>query len=75
LIDNAPAHPVRDLKNEDDKIDQFLPSNAFSVIEPMDKCVVESMKGLYHNTFIKQRVYSDNEVDVKEFRKKCIACC
>jgi hypothetical protein len=72
LIDNAPAHPVRGLKNDDDKISyKFPPSNAFSVIE----FIVESMEGLYHNTLIKQRVYSDNEADVKEFRKKCIACC
>jgi hypothetical protein len=76
LIDNAPAHPVRDLKNDDGKIScHFVPSNTFSVIEPIDKRVIESMNGLYHNTFTQKRVYSDNEVDVKEFWKKCIAYC
>jgi hypothetical protein len=30
------------------------------------------MKGICHNTFIKKRVYSDNEVDMKEFWTKNI---
>jgi hypothetical protein len=33
----------------------------------MDQRVLGSMKGLYHSTSIQKRVYSDNEVDMKEF--------
>lgn len=57
LIDNVAPHPVRDWKNDDDKIScHFLPSNISSVSEPMDQRVVESMKGIYHNTFIQKLV-------------------
>ena len=68
LIDNASAHPVRDWIYDDGKISCHFPSsNTSSVIDPMDQRVLGSMKGLYHSTSIQKRVYSDNEVDMKEF--------
>jgi hypothetical protein len=42
-------------KKDDDKISgYFVPSNSSSVSEPMDERVIESMKGIYHNTFIQK---------------------
>jgi hypothetical protein len=47
LIDNVATHPVRDWKNDGDKIScHFLPSDTSSVSERMDERVVESMKGI-----------------------------
>ena len=52
LIDNCPAHPsVSDLKNVQLV---FLPPNTTSLLQPMDQCVIRSLKAHYRGRVVRR---------------------
>lgn len=54
LMDNAPTHPIDELKSEDGNIVcWFLPANTTSLIQSMDQGIIENMKRRYKKQFIK----------------------
>lgn len=72
FMDNSPTHPNSQLQSEDGKITcHFLPANTTALIQPMDQGVIESMKIRYRKQFIQQLVIFDEEINVKDFWKRC----
>lgn len=69
LMDNAPTHPIEELRSEDGKITcHFLPANTTSLIQPMDQGVIESFKRRYRKTFI-EGLISETDADLKNYWK------
>lgn len=64
LIDNAPSHPLElNLISDDGQIKaMFLPPNVTSLCQPMDQCVIASMKNYYRFHFMKRLVEEDEDL-------------
>ena len=56
LLDNCSAHPDEDtLVSRDGKVTgKFLPPNVTSLIQPMDQCVMVSVKRRYRKLILKE---------------------
>ena len=53
LLDRAPSHPDEDLLNQIDPCCtvKYLPANTTAKIQPMDQCVISSLKNHYKTSF------------------------
>lgn len=72
LVNNAPTHPIGELKSDDGKLTcLFLPANTTSIIQPMDQGIIENMKCGYRKDFIKSLLSFDDALTVKAFWKSC----
>lgn len=70
LMDNAPTHPVSEIKSDDGKITcHFLPANTTSLIQPMDQGIIETMKRRYRKAFLEKLISDDNEFNIRAFWK------
>ena len=78
LLDNAPAHPSTGvLQTEDGTIKcLFLPPNTTSLVQPMDKSVLENLKRRYRKELLKKLLLADessgdlSEVSCFDFWKR-----
>ncbi|XP_054734703.1 jerky protein homolog-like [Anastrepha obliqua] len=69
VLDNAPSHPVEDLKIDDGNIFcYFLPPNSTAVLQPMDQSVIETLKRRYRKKFIQDLVSQEN-IDLADYWK------
>ncbi|XP_054725557.1 jerky protein homolog-like [Anastrepha obliqua] len=69
VLDNAPSHPVEDLKSDDGNIFcYFLPPNSTAVLQPMDESVIETLMRRYRKKFILDLVSQEN-IDLADYWK------
>ena len=72
LVDNAPAHPsIEILQSSDGKIKtMFLPPNTISVLQPMDRGILETKKTLQKKLLRHLIIENDSSLPVPEVLKK-----
>ena len=59
IVDNCPAHPIVDGLKTIEIIS--LPPNTTSKTQPMDQCVIKSLKAFYRHSVIKYYITSIDE--------------